>query len=60
MLNDFILNEIPADKTIFLNSQETAIEFYIKLGFKVTGSPFTEAGISHTKMIYSRNNNMKP
>ena len=60
MLNDFILNEIPPSKTIFLNSQETAIKFYIKLGFEVVGSPFTEAGISHTKMIYSRNNNMKP
>ena len=42
-----------------LNSQETAIGFYEKLGFKVSGLPFSEAGIIHKKMIFSGNNKMK-
>ena len=33
-LNDFILKKIPKNRIIFLNSQETAIGFYEKLGFK--------------------------
>ena len=54
-LNKFILNNIPNDKIIYLNSQESAIGFYEKLGFLVSGPPFKEAGIVHKKMIYQRN-----
>ena len=53
-LNNFILNEIPKSKIIYLNSQESAIGFYENLGFVVSGSPFKEAGILHIKMIYKK------
>ena len=53
-LNNFILNEIPKNKIIYLNSQESAIGFYENLGFVVSGSPFKEAGILHIKMIYKK------
>jgi len=53
-LNNFILNEIPKNKIIYLNSQESAIGFYENLGFVESGSPFKEAGILHIKMIYKK------
>ena len=59
-LNEFILKQVPANRTIYLNSQESAIGFYENLGFEVSGSSFKEAGIIHKKMIYQRNNKMKP
>ena len=59
-LNEFILKQVPVNRTIYLNSQESAIGFYENLGFEVSGSPFKEAGIIHKKMIYQRNNKMKP
>ena len=54
-LNKFILDNIPNDKIIYLNSQESAIGFYEKLEFLVSGPPFKEAGIVKKKMIYQRN-----
>lgn len=59
-LNEFILKQVPVNRTIYLNSQESAIGFYENLGFEVSGSSFKEAGIIHKKMIYQRNNKMKP
>ena len=59
-LNEFILKQVPLTRTIYLNSQESAIGFYENLGFEVSGSSFKEAGIIHKKMIYQRNNKMKP
>lgn len=38
-------------KTIYLNSQKSAIGFYLKYNFIKTGNPFFEAGIEHIKMI---------
>lgn len=37
--------------TIYLNSQKSAIGFYLKYGFIKTGEPFFEAGIEHIQMI---------
>jgi|CXWL01.1.fsa_nt_gi predicted GNAT family N-acyltransferase len=34
-----------------LNAQTTAVKFYEKFGFKVSGEEFVEAGILHVKMI---------
>lgn len=34
-----------------LNAQTTAVKFYEKFGFQVSGEVFVEAGISHVKMI---------
>tara|TARA_B100001996_G_scaffold63978_2_gene46043 strand:+ start:30682 stop:31122 length:441 start_codon:yes stop_codon:yes gene_type:complete len=58
-MNKFILDIIPNDKVIYLNSQESAIGFYEKIGFFVSGPPFKEAGIVHKKMIYKRNDKTK-
>ena len=35
-----------------LNAQTTAVKFYEKFGFQVSGEVFVEAGISHVKMIF--------
>lgn len=35
---------------IILHARETAIPFYEKLGYEVTGEPFTEVGLPHRSM----------
>lgn len=37
-------------KTVFLNSQVNAVNFYKKFGFKEEGSIFDDAGIPHIKI----------
>ncbi len=50
-----VLNDVVnASQTIYLNSQKSAIGFYLKNGFSIQGEPFSEAGIEHVKMIYSK------
>ena len=44
-LTMFIIDKIPQGKIIFLNSQESAIGFYSKLGFISKGPLFKEANI---------------
>lgn len=39
-----------------LNSQTSAIDFYLKLGFKTRGEEFVEAGIPHVAMFKSLSN----
>ena len=51
---DFILTQVSLDDTIYLHAQEAVVNFYEKLGFKVFGEQFVEAGINHSKMIYER------
>jgi len=58
-LGRIVLNEIlkqigSTDRTVYLHSQESAVGFYLKNGFKVIGDPFYEAGIKHYKMQYPR------
>ena len=50
---NFILSEISSNNTIYLHAQEAVVDFYKKLGFKVSGKKFYEADILHSKMIYS-------
>ena len=51
-LLESILKEVKGfGETIYLNSQKSAIGFYLKYGFIKTGEPFFEAGIEHIKMI---------
>ena len=50
---NFILSQISSNKTIYLHAQEAVVDFYKKLGFKVSGDKFYEADILHSKMIYS-------
>lgn len=45
---------IPLKKTIYLNAQIEAVDFYLKNGFKIIGDTFTEAGIVHYKMIFGK------
>ena len=59
-LTMFIIDRIPQGKIIFLNSQESAIGFYSKLGFISKGHLFKEANILHQKMIFPRKSSMKP
>lgn len=40
-------------KTIELNAQIQALEFYQRLGFQIIGTQFMDAGIPHMKMIKS-------
>jgi len=35
---------------IILHARETAVQFYLKLGYEVYGEPFTEVGIPHRNM----------
>ena len=59
-LTMFIIDRIPQGKIIFLNSQESAIGFYSKLGFTSNGPKFKEANILLQKMIFPRKSSMKP
>lgn len=47
----YILNRIDHAVPIYLNAQESVIDFYSTHGFKVTGDRFFEADIPHKKMI---------
>ena len=52
-----ILNCVLADVTtlkdpIYLNSQKSAIGFYLKNGFFIHGESFFEAEIEHVRMVY--------
>lgn len=38
---------------VLLNSQASAVPFYLGLGFSVYGAPFVEAGIPHQAMRFS-------
>lgn len=51
MLNDIVTNH-GTSVVPFLNSQDSAVEFYQKLGFYIVGDEFFEAGIKHFKMLY--------
>ena len=59
-LTMFIIDRIPQGKIIFLNSQESSIGFYSKLGFISKGPLFKEANILHQKLIFPRKSSMKP
>ncbi|MDO9311244.1 MAG: GNAT family N-acetyltransferase [Nitrosomonas sp.] len=39
------------EKKVMLNAQTSAVKFYEKFGFKVSGNEFWEAGILHVRMI---------
>jgi predicted GNAT family N-acyltransferase len=48
-----VLDDIPHTGRIYLNSQVSAVDFYIRLGFKPAGELFEEAGIMHQQMLYT-------
>lgn len=45
---------IPLQKTIYLNSQIEAVDFYLRNNFETDGPSFEEAGVTHHKMIYKK------
>lgn len=51
-----VLADLDTTQYIYLNAQDTAINFYQRLGFTGEGDKFMEAGIVHLKMIFSINN----
>ena len=53
-MTEYILNQIPSNVHIYLNSQDVAIGFYKKMGFEPVGPMFEEVGIPHQKMVYQR------
>jgi predicted GNAT family N-acyltransferase len=52
-MTKFILNNLNKSQLIYLYAQESAINFYEKLGFKSVGNLFEEVGIKHQEMIYN-------
>jgi len=40
------------DKRVFLSSQTQATGFYLKMGFRIYGDTFLDAGIEHINMEY--------
>ena len=53
----FMLNDVRSlKKSIMLNAQEYAVDFYKKMGFVVCGEKFMEAGIPHYPMEYIEQN----
>ena len=48
IIEELTNQEIPK---VMLNSQVSAISFYERFGFRISGKEFMEAGIAHVKMI---------
>ena len=53
-LLSFVLQQIDRDQPVYLNSQMSVIDFYLKFNFKPVGDIFYEAGIPHRKMILTK------
>lgn len=52
-LVDHVLKDVlPKKKPVYLHSQESAMNLYLKAGFAVEGNLFMEANIRHYKMYY--------
>ena len=52
LLKEVLKDVVPLSKKIYLHSQHTAVNLYLKNGFKIIGEPFEEAGIKHFYMEY--------
>ena len=54
LLLEKILNDnLGKEEKIYLNSQNSALSFYQKNGFKIVGNKFYEADIEHYKMVFT-------
>lgn len=53
LLEKVLEDIIPKKQKIYLHSQITAVNYYLKAGFLCEGDIFYEAGIAHYLMIYS-------
>ena len=54
LLKEVLKDVIPSSKLIYLHSQHTAVNLYLKNGFKIMGDAFEEAGIKHYYMEYNK------
>ncbi|MFH0865464.1 MAG: GNAT family N-acetyltransferase [Bacteroidota bacterium] len=52
LLKEILADVIPLKEKIYLHSQYTAINLYLKNGFKIEGPSFEEAGIKHYCMVH--------
>ena len=50
----FILNQVESAETVYLNAQESVIQFYKKFSFECIGERFFEADIPHKQMVLRR------
>jgi predicted GNAT family N-acyltransferase len=49
-----VLADLPANPgKVYLNSQVSALDFYVPFGFRPVGERFEEAGIMHQQMLYA-------
>ena len=56
----YMLNEVkPFAQPIYLNAQITAVDFYKKSGFIISGEKFDEGGIIHYPMTYEEPNRLE-
>lgn len=53
LLKEVLNDVIPFHKKIYLHSQHTAVNLYLKNNFILEGAPFEEAGIKHYYMVYT-------
>ncbi len=54
LLKEVLADVISMSKLIYLHSQYTAVNLYLKNGFVVKGEAFEEAGIKHYYMEYQK------
>ena len=54
LLKEVLKDVIPLSKPIYLHSQHTAVNLYLKNGFVAKGDAFEEAGIKHYHMEYQK------
>ena len=54
LLQAMMQDILPTNKTIFLNAQVSAQNFYAKYGFIKEGEQFLDANIQHYKMVYNK------
>ena len=54
LLQAMMQDVLPTKKTIFLNAQVSAQNFYAKYGFVKEGEMFLDANIEHFKMVYNK------
>lgn len=53
ILDTILTDVIPLNKPIYLHAQDSAVNFYLKNGFKIEGKDFIEADLKHYKMNFT-------
>ena len=54
LLKKVMQDILPLNKNIYLHSQVSAVNLYLRQGFKVSGEKFMEAGIEHYFMSWEK------